>query len=177
MPNDSPIDYKDQEDRQILSQKLREYGTFIDETLYPNLQTAVQAQEEIESEIDEYQTLQDHLYILSQRTNTTNTTDTAIETKTTETETTAMVDLGEQQCYCPATISNLEWVYIHVGMGFHIQMSLGEAMEFCQKRMDFVSRDILVKRKERTKKIAQDLQSALIWMQQLQIEIRDDDDD
>jgi prefoldin subunit 5 len=133
--------------------KLKEYATFIDDKLHPELKRRVLAREKIEEEIEEYRDLATKLR--------------AVQEKGTPSQPLkALVDLGHQTISCQAETSVPLKLYVHVGMGFHVEMTAEEAITFCHARLEFLSR-LLNLRVERAAQVARDLQSSLVIMEQL----------
>lgn len=176
-----PITPPEEEEVPILElkEKLQHYSEFIDKTLHPDLQAAVKLQEEIESEIDEYNDLSSQLTILHNRHATTKqdqksrnaNDDSHNEINPNNNPTTTLVDLGNKICYCHATFDNPLKVHVHIGMGFHAELTLQEAHQFCQKRIEFLHENVLPSRQKKTRLIASHLEGALVLVQNLRKEI------
>mmetsp|Transcript_11557 Transcript_11557/g.16591 ORF Transcript_11557/g.16591 Transcript_11557/m.16591 type:complete len:165 (-) Transcript_11557:1137-1631(-) len=140
--------------------KYDEINHLIYQVLEPQLQAAVKHREDVEEEINEYQELSDQLTIIRNRYD-----DDFRIRKDSNVETVApleaMVDLGHQIAYCKAEIEDPQRVYVNVGMGFHVEFSLDEAIDFIALRIDFLLSHILPKTAERAKNIAADIEAAL----------------
>ena len=139
--------------------KITEYGNFISRTLQPQLQTAVDAREETEAEISEYAQLQNKLRQLDESKITDSSSDASIIN--------AMVDIAHATVYCNATISNPRIVYVNVGFGFHIEMTLPEAIAFIDKRIDYLEKDVLKPRCDVAGTVAKDVENALELLEEL----------
>ena len=140
---------------------MNEYAVFVDTTLQPQLLLAVTAREETELEIASYGELADKLItILSDGPKTGKPLE-------------SLVDLGHEVVYCKATIENRQQVFVHVGLGFHAEFSLEEAVEFCEKRISFLKTHLLLKRIEKAKLVAAHLEASLVILQELSMEIQD----
>eukprot|EP00545_Synedropsis_sp_CCMP1620_P014574 CAMPEP_0119028524 /NCGR_PEP_ID=MMETSP1176-20130426/39042_1 /TAXON_ID=265551 /ORGANISM="Synedropsis recta cf, Strain CCMP1620" /LENGTH=147 /DNA_ID=CAMNT_0006984671 /DNA_START=74 /DNA_END=514 /DNA_ORIENTATION=- len=137
--------------KEELEAKLREYSSFIDKTLHPELKKRVEAREEVEQEIAEYQDLATKLTALD--------SSSSLE---------AMVDLGHDSVYCrgvasgiDTTTSNKErMMHVHVGMGFHAELTIPEAIAFCDKRIGFLNK-ILIEKVEASTLVARHVESSL----------------
>lgn len=134
------------EDAQV---KLEQYAAFIDQTLHPELRKRVEAREEIENEIKDYGDLSVKLNALASSSSVQ-----------------ALVDLGHQTAYCEAIANDNTKLYVHIGMGFHAEMTIPEALAFCEERMLFLS-NVLTQRAERAKQVARHLQASLLLLEQL----------
>jgi prefoldin subunit 5 len=115
-----------------IGNKVEEYTTFVGSRLRPELERAEQSRKETRDEISGYKDLEGRLRHFK-------------ENKVTNYEST--VDLGFQMISCNAT-GNATKLYVHVGMGFHVEMTIEEAITFVRKRVNFLENDVL-KRKER----------------------------
>jgi prefoldin subunit 5 len=111
--------------------KVEEYSEFVTSTLRPELDRAQQSRTETRKEIAGYKNLGKQLRNFK-------------ETNIMEYE--SNVDLGYQTVSCNA-VGDLTGIYLHVGMGFHIEMTIEEAIEFVKKRLEFLESEVL-KRKE-----------------------------
>lgn len=148
--------------------KITEYGNFIAQTLQPRLQTAVDAREETEAEISEYVQLQNKLRQLQleqqqqidspNKPNSSSSTEASINT---------IVDIAHGTVYCNATIPNPRTIYINIGFGFHVEMSLPEAILFIDKRVDYLGNSVLKHRCEVAATVAKDVENALELLEEL----------
>ena len=144
-----------------LRTKMNEYAVFVDKTLQPELILAVAAREETELEIASYRELADKLtMILSDGP----TTGKPLE---------SLIDLGHEVAYCKAMIENRQQVFVHVGLGFHAEFSLEEAIDFCERRISFLETQLLSKRIEKAKRVASHLEASLVILHRLAMEIQD----
>ena len=140
-----------------LRMKMTEYAGFIDNVLQPELHLAVNAREETESEIAAYEELLEKLRLIL-----------SAGMKPLQ----SMVDLGHEIAYCKATIDNPQQVFVHVGMGFHAELNLDEAISFCEKRISFLETQLLSKRVEKAKRVAAHLEASLVILHELAKEIQ-----
>ena len=145
--------HKERMSREEDEAKLKEYSSFIDQILHPELKRRVEARAEVESEIDDYQDLSIKLQAL-----------------TSPSPLKALVDLGHQAVYCQAVATDNSKVCVHIGMGFHAEMMLSEAIAFCEKRIRFLN-TVLVKRAEQATQVARHLQASLLLLEQLANEV------
>ena len=142
---------------QEIQSKLNEYIIFIDKTLQPQLQIAISNREEIEDEIQEYHQLQKNLQMV----------------KLNKINNETMVDLGHEIIYCQAKIINREKVFVSIGMGFHAEFTIDEALLFVQKRMNFLKMEKLPSRVDKAREIAGHLESSMELLESLSQEMRD----
>lgn len=137
-----------------LQNKVAEYSAFITSTLQPKLQLAVNDREETEAEICEYALLRSKLQMMEAESDGGSATG-AIQPINT------LVDISHQTIYCNATISNPRTVYVHTGMGFHVEFTVEEAIAFIDKRIIFLQNDVLKHRVEVAMSIAEDVEKAI----------------
>mmetsp|Transcript_24206 Transcript_24206/g.52206 ORF Transcript_24206/g.52206 Transcript_24206/m.52206 type:complete len:161 (-) Transcript_24206:559-1041(-) len=130
--------------------KITEYGNFISQTLQPQLQTAVDAREETEAEISEYVQLQNKLQQIEKTNNSRS--DASINT---------IADISHGTIYCNATIPNPRIIYVNIGFGFHVEMTLPEAISFIDKRVDHLENNVLKPRLKVAATVAKDVENAL----------------
>ncbi|CAO3664096.1 unnamed protein product [Umbelopsis ramanniana] len=105
-------------DSTSLASILNKYDQFVNEKLKPNLKATLDARDSLYDLTSEYLKLK--LQIETIQNND------LMEMKT-------MVDLGSN-FYVQAKIPDTKFVYINVGFGFHVQMTLKEALEFIEKK-------------------------------------------
>eukprot|EP00563_Minutocellus_polymorphus_P002543 CAMPEP_0181040372 /NCGR_PEP_ID=MMETSP1070-20121207/11012_1 /TAXON_ID=265543 /ORGANISM="Minutocellus polymorphus, Strain NH13" /LENGTH=170 /DNA_ID=CAMNT_0023118375 /DNA_START=102 /DNA_END=614 /DNA_ORIENTATION=+ len=153
--------------------KIDEYSSFISSTLRPQLEVAVTAREEVEREIKEYEALQAKL---ANMTSTTKSTRGKIpdndscddndgdEEKKEQSET--VVDLGNEVIYCKAVIDDPSKIYVHTGMGFHVEMKIDEATTFVGKRIKLLRQSLELKTHKATT-IAVHIEETILVLQQL----------
>jgi prefoldin subunit 5 len=152
-----------------MEQRMKEYQTFLSSVLRPDLERAQQDEQETTTEIRDYKELQDKLKELRTKTATITTTDMAYTTAS------MLVDLGHEKVFCNAEIRIVTkeeqkgdddtagpiaaaaimplLVYVHVGMGFHVQFTIDEALVFVDQRLDFLENQVLTKRRARVKEV------------------------
>lgn len=129
--------------------KVAEYGSFITNTLQPKLQLALHDREETETEICEYAQLRSKLHMIEK-----NSAGGAAEPINT------LVDISHQTIYCNATINPLT-VYVHIGLGFHVEFTIQEAIGFIDKRIMYLQNDVLKHRVEVAMGISEDVEKAI----------------
>lgn len=138
-----------------LQQQITEYSNFITKTLQPQLQSAVDAREETDSEIAEYRLLQSKLQQI--QINTDAMKGSSINT---------IVDLAHQTIYCKANIPNPRIIYINIGF-FHVEMTIPEAITFINKRVQYLEQCVLKHRVENAVMIAKDVEKSLELLDEL----------
>lgn len=132
--------------------KIDQYSSFISSTLRPQLEAAVEAREEVQRDIKEYEALQAKL---------ANT-----EKKKGQSATDTVVDLGHEVIYCKAVIDDPSKIYVHAGMGFHVEMTIDEAANFCSKRINLLKQSMELKTHKATT-IAVHIEETILVLQQL----------
>jgi len=140
-----------------LREKLKEYSTFLDSTLYPELKRTVAAREEAEAEIKEYQELYDKLGVLQNRNAPLD----------------AMVNLGHELVYCKAEVEDPSTVFVDVGKGFFVELTVEQALPVIEKRITFLQKEILAKRVQDANRVASHLESSLMIVEALSKHLRE----
>ena len=137
---------------ELLQTKISEYSNFISQTLQPQLQSAVDAREETEAEISEYVQLKAKLQQIQ------SDAPKSIDT---------IVDISHSTIYCKAHISNPKIIYVNVGFGFHVEMTIEEAIQFITKRVEYLESCVLKHRVEAAARIAKDVENAIELLEEL----------
>jgi prefoldin subunit 5 len=132
IPTKSPKYTTMSADSDEIGNKVEEYSKFIVYKLRPELDRAEQTRRDTANEIAGYKDLREQLERFG-------------ETKMMEYE--SMVDLGYHTISCRA-VGDLTKIHVHVGMGFHVEMTIPEAFKFVNKRLLFLENDVL-KQKDR----------------------------
>jgi len=160
-----------------MSDKRDEYTTFIERTLRPQLQIAVSNREETESEIEEYQALRSNLTTLLKKQQQQQQQQQQLEhenhddsTKKNELE--SLVDLGHGIAYCRAIVPDPSTVFVHVGMGFHVEFSLDEAVRFIDRRVSYLKDDVLADLVKKATTVGNHLRGVLDIMETLDREFK-----
>ena len=157
--------------------KIDEYSSFISATLRPQLEAAVKAREEVERDIKEYEALQAKLANMTSTAKSTrekisdnicSSGDDAGEGKKDQTET--VVDLGAEVIYCKSVIDDPSKIYVHTGMGFHVEMTIDEATAFIGKRIRLLRQSLELKTQKATT-IAVHIEETILVLQQLGNEV------
>lgn len=152
-----------------LRRQIAEYGDFVARTLRPQLQAAVDAREETEGEISEYLRLQNELRLHVERAPTlTNDPATKLDlggNKASPIK--AVVDISHAAVYCNVLVPNPRTIYVDVGLGFHVEMTLAEAMSFVDRRVDHLEKNVLKHRLEVAATVARDVENALKLLEEL----------
>ncbi|KAG7340933.1 prefoldin subunit domain containing protein [Nitzschia inconspicua] len=145
--------------KDLLQQQLSNYAGLVENVLKPQLLIAEQAANRIRQEIRDYQELGQ----LLQQLNMTDTTATST--------TTTMVDLGYQTIFCQASKSSGRMLLVHVGMGFHVELTISEAQAFVLKRIQYLQNTRLHPQQRNMDEIQEHITSATDLLLQLQQEI------
>ena len=155
--------------------KIAEYGNFISQTLEPQLRNAVMEREKTEAEINDYIQLQSGLRQLlheqqqqqeeeeEKEAGSSSLNEISKRTKQLD----GLVDIAYSTIFCNVSIPNPNIIYVDVGFGFHIEMTIIEAITFIDKRVDFLEKQVLKHRVDAAMKIAKDVEDALELLEEL----------
>lgn len=127
-------------DRHTVQSKVEEYQKFLNSKLRPELTNAKNAKQGLEAEISEYQDLLDKLSKIR---------DISVMT----------VDLGWNKAYCEAQVDANSNIFVEVAHGFHVELTLTEAAEFCHKRIHFLNSK-LAHQKKKVKQVEEHVSTA-----------------
>lgn len=137
-------------------EKMLEYSTFIDTVLRPQLESANAASQKIKTEIQEYKELRERLDALK---------------KETPNELESIVDLGYKTVLCRAVAKDPRRVFVHVGMGFQVELSIPEAIEFTRRKISFLQDDALPDKDKKVLQVKDHIASAGLILGQLESEL------
>lgn len=150
--------------------KVKEYATFISQTLQPQLQSAVDAREATEADISEYVRLRNKLQYL-ENTIKASVGGGAQSSINQCNPLEALVDVSHATVFCRAVIPNPRTVYVDVGLGFLVEFTLYEAIQFIDKRLKYLEEEVLEHRVSVASRIAKDVEDALDLLEELGAEI------
>ena len=157
-----------------LRRQISEYGTFVERTLRPQLQTAVEDREETEGEISDYLLLRDELLRLllppvasDPTTGNGNGNGTASSSSSPPPIIRAVIDISHASVYCDVVVPNPRTIYVDVGLGFHVEMTLAEAVSFVDRRVEYLEKNVLRHRLEVASTVARDVENALGLLEEL----------
>lgn len=136
--------------------KLDEYTAFLREVLHPDLEALLMSEQAIRNEISEYEDLHARLKNLGNGALLS----------------VVDVDLGHQKVFCRATIEDASRAYVHVGLGFHAELTMEEALIFVVNRIDFLSRQVLPHRSLKCKEVLAHVHSSERILDELSSELR-----
>jgi prefoldin subunit 5 len=139
-----------------IHQKMSEYSTFLDKVLRPELQSAESASRKVKTEIEEYNELGLRLKKLA-------------KDKPSQLE--SMVDLGHKTIFCNA-VAKVDSIFVHVGMGFHAELTIPEAIAFVDKRISFLENDSLSGKERKVTKVEDHIVSAGGILSELERELQ-----
>ena len=83
-----------------------------------------------------------------------------------------LCDLGHEKVFCRATVEDTSYIYVHVGMGFHVELSLTEALSFTEKRLSFLRQDVHRRQTIQTDKVKQHIRASEMMLDGLSAELR-----
>ena len=152
---------------QDIARQLNEYAGVVDRILKPELVEAEEAAQAVRQEMDDYRDLGDRLQPSGDNKN--------VLPKE------MMVDLGYQTLFCNAKIKRTakasdsspppEQLFVHVGMGFHVELTVSEARDYIEKRLEYLQRAKLSKQEAKIAEIKDHIRSATMLLHQLQQEM------
>ncbi|KAL3795015.1 hypothetical protein HJC23_006336 [Cyclotella cryptica] len=160
-----------------LHEKIKEYASFISQTLQPQLQAAVDARDATDADMSEYTQLRNKLQYLENEIGLDHSSSSmegvggqpsAKNCKPLE----ALVDICHETVYCRAVIPNPRTVYVDVGLGFMVEFTLQEAIGFIEKKLKYLD-EVLKHRASVAEGIARDVENALELLEELGAEIPD----
>lgn len=163
----------------IQKKKLTEYAALVENVLKPQLVSAEQLVARTQREIRDYQELGQTLQQLQLQQPTMKTANddddddnkpSTVTATTTTTPSSTMVDLGYQTVFCNATIPSPDRLLVHVGMGFHVELSIlkGEAQVFVAKRIHYLQTTRLKPQQQKLAELYEHIHSATLLLTQLQ---------
>ena len=138
-----------------MRQKMKVYSDFIEETLKPALKKAETTRNSVKDEIQDYQELRQRLKEHYEQGKIDQ-----YETKE---------DLGHKTLYSRAVAKDVSQIFVNVGMGFHVEFSISEAVTVVEDRINFLEKKLSIKN-EKVQEVTNHLQSAILVFQQLEIE-------
>lgn len=136
----------------VIEEKSDEYARFLRNVLRPNLDAALHKEREVQHEIREYEELIDNLRagLPSQLS----------------------VDLGYRKIRCNTKTEANQYVFVNVGMGFHVEFEVGEAAQFCEQRVRFLRGQVLPKRLNDSETIRQHIRESEMILDAIALEIK-----
>jgi hypothetical protein len=153
-----------------LRRQISEYGTFVERTLRPQLQTAVEDREETEGEISDYLLLRDELLrllLLPVADATTGGNGNEAASSSSSPIIRAVIDISHASVYCDVVVPNPRTIYVDVGLGFHVEMTPTEAVSFVDRRVEYLEKNVLRHRLEVASTVARDVENALELLEEL----------
>eukprot|EP00980_Cylindrotheca_fusiformis_P003446 scaffold770_cov109-Cylindrotheca_fusiformis.AAC.13 len=140
-----------------IREKMSEYSGFIEKILRPEYQLAKKLYQTAKQEIDEYKELQQCLLKQQQQ-----------PTKQHE----DVVDLGFETMFCRAEATDMSKIFVHVGMGFHVEFTILEALKFVVERITFLEQNTLAAKERKMVEVGNHLDEAEIAFRQLATELQ-----
>jgi prefoldin subunit 5 len=141
-----------------IHQKMSEYSSFMNTVLRPDLKQAESKMQDVQTEIDEYEELGQRLGGLEK----------ALPSSQLE----SVVDLGYKTVFCRAVARDPSRnIFVHVGMGFHIEFTISEAIQFVEKRIAYLKKDQLAAKDMKVKAVKTHIESATAILDQLSLEL------
>ena len=154
-----------------LRRQISEYGTFVERTLRPQLQTAAEDREETEGEISDYLLLRDELLRLLLPPVADPTAGGSGNEEAAPSSSSpiirAVIDISHASVYCDVVVPNPRTIYVDVGLGFHVEMTPTEAVSFVDRRVEYLEKNVLRHRLEVASTVARDVENALELLEEL----------
>jgi prefoldin subunit 5 len=137
--------------------KFEEYAKFVRDVLRPDYQICRNLEQDIRNEIKECSDL--ILRIKNELVHDKKNDDEDTKTMIMD------VDLGHNKVSCRAIVDtsaskNQNIIFVHVGMGFHVEYTWDEAVSYVQKRIEYLQRIKLPHRIQKTKHVLSHIQSS-----------------
>ena len=158
--NDDTINITD------LELKFEEYAKFVRDVLRPDYQICRNLEQEIQNEIQEYVDLCSRITKELIQKNYNDDTNPLI----------LNVDLGHGKLSCRAkvesTLRDHQVIFVHVGMGFHVEYQWDEALLYIQKRIDYLQNIKLPHRQTKSRHVFTHLQSSERILDELSHELQ-----
>jgi prefoldin subunit 5 len=139
-------------DSSDIKEKSDEYAKFLRTVLQPNLDAALQKEREVQQEIRDYEELIENLRA-------------GIPTQ-------LSVELGYKKIFCNTTIEPNQHVFVNVGMGFHVEFEVTEAVPFCEHRVRFLRSQVLPKRMKDSETIRQHIRESEMILDAIALEMK-----
>ncbi|KAK7070124.1 hypothetical protein SK128_023978 [Halocaridina rubra] len=133
-------------------EKIQQYEHFLNNILKQDLKEELERRDKLYEEIANYSQLKQ-------------TIDCIIQTASVEGLRT-QVDLGSN-FYVQAHISDVSYIYLNVGLGIHLELTLEEALSFINKRMNILNEKVTCSNKK-SAKIKGDIRYVYELLRQLQ---------
>ncbi|KAL3936826.1 MAG: hypothetical protein SGBAC_007939 [Bacillariaceae sp.] len=156
-----------EDDPVAIREKMAEYSKFIEEILKPEWEDAKYQLDLVRTQLQEYRQLQQTLLLQQQQKDALLKDDEKMLEDN--------VDLGLKTLYCRAVApasSLLEKIFVHVGMNYHVEFRIDEALEFLRKKIQHLQDHPLAMKQAKFDKVDHHLQSAEAIFRQLSSEIQ-----
>mmetsp|Transcript_5340 Transcript_5340/g.6979 ORF Transcript_5340/g.6979 Transcript_5340/m.6979 type:complete len:153 (+) Transcript_5340:166-624(+) len=148
-------------DKDEIIAKMQEYSVFVNKVLQPQLAQARATRQKTQKELDEYNDLMKQLRNIKKNNNLTNLQLPEI----------VKVDLGHEKVFCEAKPDRSDIVFIHVGLGFHVEFTIVEGIAFVGKRVDFLD-GILKQKSSKVQQVEEHVASSAFILEELSRELR-----
>ncbi|XP_076069654.1 protein UXT-like isoform X2 [Oratosquilla oratoria] len=116
-------------------EKIKKYEHFLNDVLRKDLMVVLEERDKLYESIAEFSQLKQTIK--------------CIQDSSTEDGLRSQVDLGSN-FYVQAHVPDVSYIYVDVGLGFHVELTLDEAVKFSQKKIDILTKKV----EESTKKSA-----------------------
>jgi prefoldin subunit 5 len=145
-------------DETDIQNRIDEYNRFIDTVVRKDFDAASEGTRQAMFEIDSYNDLKSRLLDLRRSRASGLTVN-------------PMVNLGYEKLFCHAHVPDPSILYVHVGLGFHIELSIPEAIEFVDGRLTHLNA-LLEHRRRKEEQVLSHLRKSEAILAELKRELR-----
>eukprot|EP00123_Amoebidium_parasiticum_P022125 comp80525_c0_seq1/m.48352 comp80525_c0_seq1/g.48352 ORF comp80525_c0_seq1/g.48352 comp80525_c0_seq1/m.48352 type:complete len:149 (-) comp80525_c0_seq1:207-653(-) len=135
-----------------VEETVRQYESFIEDKLKVDLQRVLDHRDKLYDRVAQYYKLKNEIVVIKASDQPSLTT---------------MIDLG-CNVFVQAKIPDTKMIYVNVGYGFHVEMTLDEALEFIEKKTKQMIKDT-DRLTEQGNKIKAHIKMVLTALQELQL--------
>jgi Prefoldin subunit len=164
----------DHDDPTDLRQRIEECSRFIETVVRKDWEAASRDAQRVEDECEEYRDLKAKLAGLQQGGGQQQGQDDGTKASTASTAeamVAPVVNLGHNRLFCRARVPDASFAYIHVGMGFHVQLTIQEAIQFVDRRLDHLHA-VRTHRKDKEKRVRTHLRQSEAILDELTNELQ-----
>jgi prefoldin subunit 5 len=127
-----------------IEKRIDEYNRFIDTVVRKDLATASEDVRHVSLEIESYNDLKSRLLDLR---------------RAGPSGFDPVVNLGYERLFCHANVPDQSLIYVHVGLGFHVELSIPEAIEFVDGRLTYLN-TVLEQRRRKEEQVLSHLRKS-----------------
>lgn len=154
-----------------LRQRIEECGRFIETVVRKDWEAANRDAQKVEDECEEYRDLKAKLAGLQQQQQGPPNDEDNDTTASAAAPVTPVVNLGHNRLFCRARVPDASFAYVHVGMGFHVQLTIPEALQFVDRRLDHLH-TVRAHRRDKEKRVRTHLRQSEAILDELTNELQ-----